>query len=589
MDKTLAEKLLEQGIRLNGYAFGHHAITCPKCSHGRVKKTARCLSVKLDGTGATWMCHHCGWVGGLSDKPMEVSQRRSEPRRPPVRPKQVPDDPAPIVGWFAARGISEAVVRRNGIGFSRVWMPDMQAEVDAIAFPYRRNGETVNIKFRARAEKTFTQVKDAEKILYGLDDIGDSKEVIVVEGECDKLACEEAGLIAVLSVPDGAPVKLGAEDPEAYSAKFEYLANCAAYLEPLEKIIIAVDCDEKGGYLAEELARRFGKERCWRVQWSNGNDAPYKDANEVLIHHGAAVLRECITEAKPYPIGGLHEIGEFAAEVIQLYRDGRKRGRSTGWVKLDQFMTIRPGELSVVTGIPNHGKSEFLDAMAVNMATNDDDWRFAICSFENPPEEHISKLAEKYLKLPFWDGLQMRMTEDELRDAMAWASARFFLIRADDDAPTIDWILRAAKGAVLRYGIRGFILDPYNEIDHRRPPGQSETEYISQLLGKLKRFAQCHAVHVWIVAHPRIMHREDGIYPVPTPYDISGSANWANKADIAVVVHRPSADSTQTDIWVRKVRFKSVGRIGMMSLRYDLATGCYSELETAAPRRDIDD
>ena len=34
------------------------------------------------------------------------------------------------------------------------------------------------------------------------------------------------------------------------------------------------------------------------------------------------------------------------------------------------------------------------------------------------------------------------------------------------------------------------MIDPYNELDHQRPSTQSETEYVSQMLSKVKRFAQ---------------------------------------------------------------------------------------------------
>jgi ABC-type uncharacterized transport system ATPase subunit len=47
-------------------------------------------------------------------------------------------------------------------------------------------------------------------------------------------------------------------------------------------------------------------------------------------------------------------------------------------------MTIRPGELSVVTGVPSSGKSEFIDALAVNFARNHGG-RFAMCGFEKDP------------------------------------------------------------------------------------------------------------------------------------------------------------------------------------------------------------
>jgi twinkle protein len=95
----------------------------------------------------------------------------------------------------------------------------------------------------------------------------------------------------------------------------------------------------------------------------------------------------------------------------------------------------------------------------------------------------------------------------------------------------------------------------------------------------VKRFVANHGVHVWFVAHPAKRYRDNGKLPVPTLYDISGSANWANKADIGFVIHHdPTEDATRTDIYVRNVRFKSVGKIGAVSLRWDRATGRCSEI-----------
>jgi twinkle protein len=74
-----------------------------------------------------------------------------------------------------------------------------------------------------------------------------------------------------------------------------------------------------------------------------------------------------------------------------------------------------------------------------------------------------------------------------------------------------------------------------NAFRHGHYTAEAETEYVSDLLGKAKRFAQLHGVHVWIIAHPRLLHRENGKLPVPTLYDISGSANWANKPDLGLI------------------------------------------------------
>jgi twinkle protein len=582
----LAERLLEHGIRAQHYRDGSQKLLCPKCSHHRRNRKDPCLSLTITAESAVWNCHHCNWAGNERGS---TALPKTWPRKAaPVRPTRGPGELTPgVLAWLANRGISETTARRNRIGAARVYFPKLKAEADCVAFPYFRDGELVNIKFRAIAAKAFTQVKDAEAILYGLDDVADSKTVIIVEGECDKLACDEAGYRNVVSVPNGAQTGGETETPDD-AASFAYLANCAASLDSAQRIVLAVDADGKGRALETELARRLGRERCWRVRWPDSEDAPCNDANETLQQHGAEALRESVDAAEPYPIAGLHGALDFLDETLALYRDGRKRGHSTGWSSLDELMTIREGELSIVTGVPGSGKSEFIDALAMNLAQRYG-WRFALCSFENPPAEHLSKLAEKYLGLPFWDGPHQRMTEAELRRAMDWIADHFYLIRFDDDAPTFEAILEKARATVMRHGIRGLVIDPYNEIEHRRPVNMTETEYVSQILGLARRLAENHSLHVWVVAHPRIMRREgkgDIPLPVPTLYDISGSANWVNKADLGVVVHRdPNSAPPRTEIHVRKVRFKSVGKIGAVALRWDRGTGRYSEIAEDAGYR----
>jgi twinkle protein len=93
----------------------------------------------------------------------------------------------------------------------------------------------------------------------------------------------------------------------------------------------------------------------------------------------------------------------------------------------------------------------------------------------------------------------------------------------------------------------------------------------------LKRFARNHGVHLWVIAHPNKMQTgKDNKIAVPSLYDISGSANWANKADNGIVVHRSDDIADATEIWVKKVRFKHVGKRGMTTLKYNKTTGRYS-------------
>jgi twinkle protein len=56
----------------------------------------------------------------------------------------------------------------------------------------------------------------------------------------------------------------------------------------------------------------------------------------------------------------------------------------------------------------------------------------------------------------------------------------------------------------------------------------TETEFISQVLKRIRVFARQRGVHVWVVIHPAKLYRNDksGKYPVPTLYDCAGSAHW---------------------------------------------------------------
>ena len=117
-------------------------------------------------------------------------------------------------------------------------------------------------------------------------------------------------------------------------------------------------------------------------------------------------------DAKPYPFSTLYKSSHYENSVVELYDKGFMTGISTGFDNVDELFRIAGGQLSIITGIPSSGKSEFIDQMMINLARNED-WKFAICSFENPPDLHIAKLVEKYVGKSFFSGATQRMTEDE--------------------------------------------------------------------------------------------------------------------------------------------------------------------------------
>lgn len=271
---------------------------------------------------------------------------------------------------------------------------------------------------------------------------------------------------------------------------------------------------------------------------------------------------------------------EIAERVKGLHKaGGLPKGASTGWRSMDELYTVAMGQWTVITGTPNSGKSEWLDALLVNLAKQGG-WHHVIFSPENLPIElHHAKIIEKYVGRPFSPGPTQRVSEEELDEAEAWMAGKFHFVKPD--RPSMASILEEANRFACMSARRcGIVVDPWNYLEHHRPQGASMTEYVSGALSEIIEWVRERNCHLWLIAHPSKMQKnKEGKLPVPTPHDISDSAHFWNKADNCITVWRDQSDYSkqEVDIHVQKVRFKHIGHIGLTTLIYDRTTGRYHE------------
>lgn len=558
-------------------AQGQHRVICPCAADRRhpSHRHERTLSIFIDGRKVAYQCHHCQTTGGIS---LDFNPNRVSMGSPMAvvhtDRKLVPAH----VSWVQTeRGISEATLAWAGVYSGRSYIQAAGEETDVIVFPYRLNGHQYAAKLRSYPGKGFA-CQGSPASFFLVDQIVPKKHLIICEGELDALAFHEAGIENAVSVPSGASPKIkeGKIDP-ADDYKFRYVWSARKEIDAATRIVLACDNDEPGNVLAEELARRIGKYRCWRISWPKG----IKDANEALTKLGKEALNELVAGAVPWPVAGLYDASHYGERVMELYRKGEGRGESVGLTVLDELYTVVPGQLTIVTGVPSSGKSELIDQVVVNLAERLH-WKFCLCSFENPPETHIVKILEKHARRTFYDpgghANRGRMQELDVKTGMRWVGDHFYWVeQADGAASTVDSILERAKAAVMRYGVRGLVIDPYNYIERSRD--LSETDFVSEVLTKLKQFAVGHGVHVWFIAHPYKLRRDPqtGRIPMPEGYEISGSASWFAKADCGLTVHREDLALPEAIVRAWKIRFKWVGQPGTVTLKYDRETGRYSD------------
>lgn len=481
--------------------------------------------------------------------------------------------------WLEDRGISVEVATNMGLFSGRradtgEVVPDDRGQI--LVYPYTEHGEEKNAKYRG-PQKRFWQKKDGKKLFWNRDILEDpslqdgTHPLVITEGENDALAVMTAGYPFVVSVPDGAPPARDANgklipvpdgtadiDPDR-DDKYAFILNDWEALSKVKSIIIASDGDEPGVRLQKELVRRLDKIRCKFVTYPAG----CKDFNEVLLKEGRRAVMDTITAAKPFPVSGVYSYSDLPDEAPL-------DPVTTGWTSLDQYFRPYTPCFMVVTGFPSHGKSTWTVQLVTQLAMWHG-WTAGIASFEMRIKPYVTnQIRNTFItrRLATGGTPDARLSPDEFMER------RFCFIAPDpeeDIEHDLDWLLDRMATAVIRHGVRVFLIDPWNEIDHRRKPDETLTEYVGRAIRKLKIFARRYDCLVIVVAHPDKGSRTKDPEEIGLG-DISDSAHWANKADIGITIGRIGefSISTSTGVYVKKVRYQpEAGLPGDGVMQYD--------------------
>lgn len=279
--------------------------------------------------------------------------------------------------------------------------------------------------------------------------------------------------------------------------------------------------------------------------------------------------------ARPTREFGIDRPADCWDDMVTEATHGTDMGEVTGFPKLDRHYRVPRGLLTIVTGMPGSGKSTFWDNVMANLAGMRG-WRFAVFSPETAPTtRHMARMTSLRLGGP----VGPNTPQADLDKARRFLTDHFEWINSTESV-TVAEIVRRAEVIHRRKPINGLLIDPWNEVEHARDRNVREDEYISAELTRLRRFARRTGAHVWVVAHPTKLHKKpDGDYAPPTPYDISGGAQWRNKADFAVCVHRKLTGGP-TKVIVQKVRFGDHGELGQVEFEFDKRSEQFYEAGT---------
>lgn len=476
---------------------------------------------------------------------------------------------AAATAYAATRGISSATLDRLNAESGTTFFPGIERRDEALFWPYFVGGQRTYWKARALSEKAFMSQKDAKASFFNLDNVlnGPLDVVYITEGEFDAASLIEAGISIerVLSVPGGAPEKQREDDPDSTDGFGYVLEALAAGLSKARKFVWCGDSDGPGRILRRIMAKILGQARFYFLEWPEG----VKDANDFLLSDGAAALREMVEQGHlPWPVDGVYLMSEIP-EPPPVFT------WSPGFDEWENKIKLAPAMLSVVTGLPNHGKTVLWNQIWFQIVRKYG-LRIAMATFETGEKPHVRRQIRT---------LHSHVLEKDMDGRMLAAADRFIddhyvFLKHKDGQPDLNWLLDRAEIAVVRYGAKVVQVDPWNRMEHKRENRESETDYIGRCLNAVMQFSRDMHVHVQILAHPS---KRDGHLRKDPPEleDISGSMNWFNRVDQGFVVHRPrfvlpdGQRCTEADLYQRKTRFEELGYVCKVGMRFDLQRGRY--------------
>ena len=530
---------------------------CPLCSHTRQPKNQKAKCAMYDWDRGLGTCMNCNEVFQL-----HTFKRKSDSLKEYTKPEwknntSLSDN---AIKWFESRGISQKTLVKMKITEGKEFMPQTGKNENTIQFNYFINNELINIKYRD-GRKNFKLVKGAEKVFYNIDRTIGHDYIVIVEGEMDALSFVESGIEPVVSVPNGATIN---------NTNLDYLDSCIDYFETKEKIILAVDADEAGLALKQELIRRLGAERCFTVEFG-----VHKDANEFLMENGRSNLASVITKAKPVPIENVVTLKDINEELEEFIYEGFKPGYQIGLNNFDSIFSTYTGQFITVTGVPSSGKSDFVDRMVVGYYLKYG-WKTAFASPENKPTFlHTHKLIRK---IGGWMPNKDDIGTERWNNVISKVNDNFYFI--ENERYDLDAVLSKGAELVKRKGIKCLVVDPYNKVKMQGASAMSIPDATMEYLTRIEAFAKKYDVLVIIVAHPTKMYKkEDGTIDEPTMYSIKGGGEWYDASYHGLLVHRNYEQKT-VKVKVLKVKFQNLGENQAEAhFKWDHISGDYVPIE----------
>lgn len=265
-------------------------------------------------------------------------------------------------------------------------------------------------------------------------------------------------------------------------------------------------------------------------------------------------------------------------EAMKLYDKGYALVKGVGVPDIDDKFKPKRGELTVLTGIGNYGKSSWKRWYQVFRVLMYGEKFASFSPEDNPPEEYYHDLVEILLGCDCTPASAARPSRDIYEKAYDFICKHFFYVYPKTVEPTPKYIKEVFLELIVKENVDGCDIDPFNQMSNNYVGFAGRDKYLEWVLTDFARFAIMNDVYFWIINHPvKLSKGGDGNYPCPDVFDLADGAMWNNKVDCLLVYHRPFAQTDPQnptcEFHAKKIRRqKTVGKKGMSIFEMKFST-----------------
>ena len=515
---------------------------CPFCSGGE-SNDKYTFVVYLDESGGNYKCQRgkCAVSGSFwqlaehfDDDPKEFYERgnafKPQPRtESAIAPELVPDlsfhaetvEPQKLtpaaLEYLEKRKFNPEVLEQ---------LPIWCDEQGLINFGYYHESELCFVKVRKprkpadTEQKAWAKWKKGLRTLWLLELCDLSKDYIVITfGEYDAVACRQAQIENVVSVPSG-------------DTDLEWMNICFDKLKNLSEIYLWIDNDDAGRKALPKIAARLGEKKIKVVR------TKYKDANEMLvkvaletdIENAQNEIWNAVVQAEWYLKGDVIDFADIEDEEISF------EGYKTGLQFLDfNLGGMLQGRLTVHTGNTKAGKSSAVTQIICNAIT--DGAKVCVWSGE------MSKSEFKYnvgVHVAGYEGFEVgttrtgaeyaRIKPEFAEKVRQWAKGNLFVL-SHKGKMTVEIMLENFRLAYERFGCEVFVGDNLMKLVAGK--GSDNVNFAqTTIVNSFSDFVKETKTHGHLVTHTSKADSDQA--PPKTINEVSGAKEIVNLCDSLV-------------------------------------------------------